>query len=476
MCGDDGCGSECGTCQGLAQCLQGFCVCQPTCYYKLCGSDGCGGSCGECPAESSCENGACIDLDGNCSDGNSLDWDGCTSSSVAEFRVNDNLEQDQASPAVVSIPAGDPLLGDGGFAIAWDGNGLADTNGIYIRIFDQSGVPITTGKLVNESISNAQSDATLAKLADSSLMLVAWNSYTGVDNSFEVMGRVLDLSGAPHADEFVINQHSSGAQETPAVTGLNNGNLAAAWSGAGAGDDSGIYLRVFKPDGSALTDDIQVNEWPSGTQAEADLATLADGNIVVTWTSEGNDNDKNGIAMRMFAPDGSPLDAESPVDITQANSQDRPAITALGGGGFIIAWDSIVAINFREVVAQRYGGPPDYGMEGGEIAINKHVANAQSASDVAPHVGDGYVVFWESLSQDGDTGSGIFGNWFLDTNQHIFNDDQHANSYVDGIQQSVAIAAGQDDTLIVVWQSETTDSDIDVFAQRYKSDGARMYR
>lgn len=60
-CGDDGCGGDCGQCDGAQACEAGVCVdvCQPDCAGKVCGPDGCGGQCGECAAGSQCDDGAC---------------------------------------------------------------------------------------------------------------------------------------------------------------------------------------------------------------------------------------------------------------------------------------------------------------------------------------------------------------------------------------------------------------------------------
>lgn len=43
VCGDDGCGDSCGSCQGNYNCEDGECVCQPNCSGKQCGPNGCGG-------------------------------------------------------------------------------------------------------------------------------------------------------------------------------------------------------------------------------------------------------------------------------------------------------------------------------------------------------------------------------------------------------------------------------------------------
>ena len=60
QCGSDGCGGTCGSCDGTCtsdgQCM-GTCV--PSCAGKACGSDGCSGMCGSCTGGLSCNSGAC---------------------------------------------------------------------------------------------------------------------------------------------------------------------------------------------------------------------------------------------------------------------------------------------------------------------------------------------------------------------------------------------------------------------------------
>lgn len=65
QCGDDGCGSVCGTCEGAqSSCVDGACVCSPNCTDKMCGDDGCGGSCGDCVSPTGmvgeCVDGTCV--------------------------------------------------------------------------------------------------------------------------------------------------------------------------------------------------------------------------------------------------------------------------------------------------------------------------------------------------------------------------------------------------------------------------------
>ena len=61
VCGSDGCGGTCGTCETNEQCSRGKCIenttGNPQCDGRECGSDGNGGSCGSCGNNATCDEG-----------------------------------------------------------------------------------------------------------------------------------------------------------------------------------------------------------------------------------------------------------------------------------------------------------------------------------------------------------------------------------------------------------------------------------
>jgi M6 family metalloprotease-like protein len=63
VCGTDGCGGFCGSCEANNYCVEGACV-PCSCNNKTCGDNGCGVSCGECDDQNPCTVDACVD--GNC--------------------------------------------------------------------------------------------------------------------------------------------------------------------------------------------------------------------------------------------------------------------------------------------------------------------------------------------------------------------------------------------------------------------------
>ena len=53
------------------------------------------------------------------------------------------------------------------------------------------------------------------------------------------------------------------------------------WSGAGAGDDSGVFAQRYNADGSLNGGEFRVNTTTNGDQRHASVAALADGGFVV---------------------------------------------------------------------------------------------------------------------------------------------------------------------------------------------------
>ena len=74
-----------------------------------------------------------------------------------------------------------------------------------------------------------------------------------------------------------------------------------AWSSAQDASGYGVFGRRFSSAGVPLAAEFQVNTYTPGNQNFATVATLAGGDFVVAWTSDGQDGSDQGVFAQRFA-------------------------------------------------------------------------------------------------------------------------------------------------------------------------------
>ncbi len=144
-------------------------------------------------------------------------------------------------------------------------------------------------------------------------------------------------SGVP----FRVNSIVVGEQESAQVSMLNNGGAVFTWQGGPLGF-AHIYSRFLSPSNNWITGDIQVNSSTNCFQVTPVAATLLNGNVVIAYSSINQvaPNSRMDIYLQMFAPDGSRIGSEIPVNQFTSNNQRSPAIVALVNGSFAVGWVS----------------------------------------------------------------------------------------------------------------------------------------
>jgi hypothetical protein len=91
---------------------------------------------------------------------------------------------------------------------------------------------------------------------------------------------------------------------------------------------------------------------PGETQFDPAVAGLDDGGYVIAWTSEFRGGGTSGVYARRYAPDGTADGATALVAATGG----RAAVSAVGGGGFVVVWDAFVDVaSSVDVFARQYG-------------------------------------------------------------------------------------------------------------------------
>ena len=136
---------------------------------------------------------------------------------------------------------------------------------------------------------------------------------------------------------FRVNVTEAGNQEHPRVAMTAGDGAVVVWQG-GSDVDTDIFARFLSPDGSFSTGEIKVNTYTDLLQIDPDVAVLADGTVIVVWSSFNQDGSFQGVYGQRLSATGAKLGGEFQINQYTLNNQRSPSVAALPGGGFVVTW------------------------------------------------------------------------------------------------------------------------------------------
>ncbi len=252
----------------------------------------------------------------------------------SEFRVNTYTILGQNHPSVAA-------LASGGFVIAWDsslqdGSGL----GIYAQRYAADGTAAGSEFRVNTYTIADQYEPHVVSLADGSFV-ITWSSYGQNSGGYEIYGQRYTAAGVAAGTEFRVNTYTATDQAHSTATGLSGGGFVVTWvSYAQDGGLNGVYGQRFASDGTAVGSEFRVNTTTSDQQMAPDVTALPDGGFLVTWESNGQDGSGYGVYAQRFGADGSAVGSEFRVNTYTSNNQFDPSVTTLADGSLVVTWTS----------------------------------------------------------------------------------------------------------------------------------------
>lgn len=115
-------------------------------------------------------------------------------------------------------------------------------------------------------------------------------------NEIEVLAQTYDADGDPVGGEFQVNFQTTGTQSHPTVAITDSGRFVVAWESAYQdGWAGGIFAQAFDASGTAVGDEFLVNGHTTGGQQAPALASDRAGTFVSTWESLSPDPAYDGI-------------------------------------------------------------------------------------------------------------------------------------------------------------------------------------
>jgi type III secretion system FlhB-like substrate exporter len=215
-----------------------------------------------------------------------------------EFHVNTTTTDNQNLPTVA-------MDSSGNFVITWESYAQdGSLQGIYGQRYNSSGVAQGGEFRLNTTTANAQQNPVVTMTGGGSFA-VTWQS-TAQDGSLEgVYMRLYDASGNPVTGETRVNTTTTGDQHSPSIVSNQNGRMVIAWQGNGSGDGDGVftqrYTYGFPPvltmsTGSATYVENAAPLSDAGaTVTDPNTTVFNGGQLVVQLTSNGTASDELGI-------------------------------------------------------------------------------------------------------------------------------------------------------------------------------------
>jgi hypothetical protein len=326
---------------------------------------------------------------------------------------------------------------------------------------------------------------------------LVWQDNVTDGDALGISARRINGSLSGTLGVFRVNEQGAGDQQKPKVALLKNGGAVFVWQGGTTAPH--IYARFLKPDGTFATGDVLVNTYSQNHQVDPAVASLADGNVVVVWSSFGQDGDLYGVFAQRFSSAGTKMGPEFQVNQFTQNNQRSAVVAGFAGGGFLVAW---ISEQFKGSAfnTDASGLPAPDGSSGlliydVDVHVRRYDATGESIADefkansmanlcanpvVSVTSDDGFLLAWSGkpnqvtiASAPPSDGWDIFGRVFgSDGNPKV--SDFRINTYTYGDQFRPQVASlGQ--SHFVVWTSLQQDGSREgVYGQVRSSSGGEI--
>lgn len=364
-----------------------------------------------------------------------------------EFQVNSQTAGSQWYPSITGLT-------NGGFVVTWqDGlagstsgsSTLGDASGsaVHAQLYAADGSKVGGEFLVNTQTNGSQASPVVTGLSNGGFV-VSWQDQNST--SGDIKAQIYGANGAPVGGEFLINSVTANNQNTPAITGLPNGGFVVAWTNQGSVAPD-IKAQVYDANGAKVGSEFLVNSTSANfDQERAAIATLSNGDFVVTWNDFRTGNwEVRGQVFHPGASGATKVGSEFTVDTAYYNSRMVAGVTGLANGNFVISFEDTSG----EIRAQVFtaGGSK----VGSEFQVNTQTGGNQGFSSITALTGGGFVVTWSDEGTADGSGSGIKAQVY-DTAGNKIGGEYIVNSQTNSYQYYPTVSALANGGFVISWQ------------------------
>ncbi|MBB4866269.1 hypothetical protein HNP46_005174 [Pseudomonas nitritireducens] len=371
----------------------------------------------------------------------------------SEFLVNTNRENDQNRSTTCATP-------DGGFVVVWNSKyaGISQPMG---QVFDASGMPVGPEFNISAKLSDTTVAPDVVAFPDGTFM-VSWHNwesgrevvhtqrfgYTHDDNG--------NINGSVKVGpDLAISPANYGFNQNSKIVVLDDGGYVVMWQAAVTlGKQWDIVARQFDASGKVVGGDtiigeIGVREKPS---SDVSVTKLEDGNLAIAWGKYPNAN--CDVVLTIYNPSTLSVSASVTANVVTANVQDSPSIATLSNGNIIVTWDSndVSGVDQSEWGVWGRIFTPNGTAVGGEFLVNSYTPGTQKTPTVVANPNGGFIVLYTSNADvvDGLNSAGIYAQYF-DNDGHRVGQELRIHQLMVGEQKQPDATFLADGRLFVTW-------------------------
>jgi len=171
---------------------------------------------------------------------------------------------------------------------------------------------------------------------------MVWQDNATDGSGWGVSAERLDGTFNGSQSSFRVNVQGMNDQSRARVALLKNNEAAFVWQGGARGAEH-VFARFLSPTNTWLsTNDLALGTVTNNFQITPALTVLNDSNVVVVWASynQAGKNSLLDVYGAILSPSGQTISNSFLINQFTNFNQRTPAVTALKGGGFAVAWVS----------------------------------------------------------------------------------------------------------------------------------------
>jgi hypothetical protein len=371
------------------------------------------------------------------------------------YQAGDPLFKDRMANVQLTGNHRDPVIAtapNGSFVVVWeddhDDNGVGQ---IYARGFDTDGNALFSQIVVN-SVASGQQRRPAVAIDDSGRFVVAWEDDQDDNGFYEIMMRGFNANGTERFSDRTVNTVSSGQQTRPTVACDESGNFVVAWEDDQ--DGNGFYQilgRGFTAAGAQRIATFTVNSVSDGNQFNPAVAMDADGDFVVAWEDDQDDDGNFQIHARGFTASAGNRFTQRGINTNTAGQHTKPSIGMANNGDFAVAWEDDSDQNgFYQIHARGLSitGAQRFGV----ITVNSVASGQQYAPSVGMRQNGLFAVAWQD-DQDENGAYQILARHFTALGAQS-RADYTVNSDATGQQRLPVTSIDEQGRVITAWEDD----------------------